>query len=273
MLSENNEIKKICLFANDNDKSLEARKIIEQKLIDNNFIVTDEDYHLAIAIGGDGSFLRMVKNTNFHSDVYYIGVNVGTLGFMQEVNLDNFDEFIDELKNGTYKAEEIGIQEIEVKYKEGLSRFYSLNEILIRDKNLKLTKIDVRIDNDLLENFVGDGLLIASSSGSTAHNVSYGGSIVYNTFTSLQITPIAPINSKVYRTLPNSVIVPDKKEILLIPHLENKNLLITIDGDNHYYEDVTVITTTIDQKKIKVLRLSNYSFSNKIYEKLLNQEN
>ena len=262
-------IKNIKLFVNKNDKSLETSKLIRDKLTSNGFIIDDENYDLAIAVGGDGSFLRMVKENSFNSDIYYIGINSGTLGFMQEVKVEEIDKFIDELKNNKFKVEEIGIQETVVNYENNSSRFYSLNEIVIRDKNLKVVKLDIKIDGDLLERFMGDGILIASSSGSTAHNLSYGGSILYNTFTSLQITPMGPINSKVYRSLINSVIIPDKKEILLEPKEDHKNLIVTVDGENNVYNNVESITTKIEDKKIKCLRLSHYNFPQKLNEKLL----
>lgn len=263
-------IKNIKLFINKNDKSIETAKLIKERLTCNGFIVNDKKYDLGIAIGGDGSFLRMVKQNNFNSDIYYIGINSGTLGFMQEVKVDEIENFITELKEEKYRVDEIGIQETIVNskyYQSRLPKFYSLNEIVVRDKNLKVLKTDINIDNDLLEKFMGDGILIATSSGSTAHNLSYGGSIIYPTFSSLQITPMGPINSKAYKSLVNSVIIPDKKEITLIP--ENKDLLLTIDGENKIYNDVESISTKIDDKKIKCLRLSHYNFPEKINEKLL----
>ena len=260
-------IKRIKLFINDNDKSKYTAELVGKHLENKGFIIDENNFELGIAIGGDGSFLRMIKNTNFNSDKYYVGINSGTLGFLQEIKVNNINNFVDELLSNQYKIEEIGIQETTIFRNNESYKFYSLNEIIVRDINLKVLKCDIKIDNDLLERYIGDGILIATSSGSTAHNLSYGGSIVYNTFTSLQITPMAPINSKVYRTLLNSVIVPDKKIIDLIPN--NNNLLITIDGENKIYENVENIETTIDNKKIKCLRLSHYNFPEKINEKLL----
>ena len=262
-------IKNIKLFVNKNNESIKTAKLIKNKLSQNGFIVTDDNYELAIAVGGDGSFLRMIKSNNFNSDIYYVGINSGTLGFLQEVKVDEIDKFIMELKNKLYKVEEIGIQETAINRDDNSSKFYSLNEIVIRDKNLKVAKLNISVNNDLLERFLGDGVLIATSSGSTAHNLSYGGSIVFNTFTSIQLTPMGPINSKVYRSLINSVIIPYKMEIQIVPEDGHRDLMITIDGENKFYDNVDSVTTKIDNKKIKCLRLSHYNFPQKINEKLL----
>lgn len=262
-------IKNVKLFVNKNDESIKTANIIRDKLFTNGFVVNDREYDLAIAIGGDGTFLRMVKNNNFNSDIYYVGINSGTLGFLQEVKLIEIDKFIMELRNNKYKIEEIGIQETNVCWEGGNSKFYSLNEIIIRDRNLKVVRLNISINGDLVERFLGDGVLIASSVGSTAHNLSYGGSIVFNTFTSLQLTPMGPLNSKTYRSLVNSIIIPDKMEVEIIPECGDKALIVTIDGENKFYDKVSSITTKIDGKKIKCLRLSHYNFPQKINEKLL----
>lgn len=264
-------IKNIKLFVNDNKKSFEVAKIVREKFQENVFNNVDKNYDLAIAVGGDGAFLRMVKNNNFSDKPYYVGINSGTLGFMQEVKVNEIDKFIDEIKKEKYAIDIIGIQETEIFHKEGNSKFCSLNEILIRDEKLKLLKSNISINNNLLEKFAGDGILIATSSGSTAHNLSYGGSIVFPNFSTLQITPLGPINSKSYRTLPNSIIIPDYEKIIV--DSENKNLMVTVDGENNIYQDVEKITTEIADKKIKVLRFSHYNFPQKINEKLLSNEN
>jgi len=260
-------INRIKLFVNENDQSKKTADIVAKYAVQKGLIIDDNNFDLGIAIGGDGAFLRMIKNNNFNSNIYYVGINSGTLGFLQEIKVNSIDNFFDELLNNQYKIEEIGIQETTIYNNELYSKFYSLNEIIVRDENLKVLKLDIKIDGDLLEKYIGDGILIATSSGSTAHNLSYGGSIVYNTFTSLQITPMAPINSKVYRSLINSIIVPDKKVIDLKP--VNNNLLVTIDGESKVYNNVFNIETKIDDKKIKCLRLSHYNFPEKINEKLL----
>lgn len=261
-------IKKFRLFVNDNDKSREVADVVSNKLCEAGFKNVKKDYDLAIAIGGDGSFLRMVKATNFNSNVLYIGINAGTLGFAQEVSIEEIDKFVDELKNNKFKVDNIGVQETKVITDDSDSYFFSLNEIVIRQKELNTVVLDVNIEDVFLETAVGDGLLISTSFGSTAYNLSFGGSIVYNTFHTLQITPIAPLNNKSYRSLLNSVILPENKVISLVPQ-RNRDLLITIDGENKYYENVIKVETVVDKKRINCLRRKGYNFVEKINEKFL----
>lgn len=264
-----NMIKKVKFFYNKSDRTKEILSLAIKEFEENGFQVVDTDYDLAIAIGGDGSFLHMLKDTSFNSDVYYVGINAGTLGFLQEIKPEEIPDFINKIKKKKYKVETIGIQETTVISSLSNKKYYSLNEIVVREKNLNTAVIEVKVDDDLLEKFVGDGIMVATSVGSSAYNLSFGGSIVYGTLPTLQITPIAPLNSKAYRDLLNSVIVPENNIITLIPDKEKNNLLITIDGDNIEFEHVDKIITVVNNKKINCLRLENYSFIKIVNEKFL----
>lgn len=263
-------IKNIKLFVS--PKALENGKIIREAFIKNDFnVVDDNKFDLAIAIGGDGSFLKMIKANNFNSDIYYVGINSGHLGFLQEVKLDELELFINELQHQKYRVDQVDIQETIIKHQDKISSFNSFNEIEIRDGNLKTTFLDVKVNNDFLEHFVGDGLCIATSMGSTGHNLSLGGSIVPPHFSTLQIAPMGAISTTAYRSLSNSFIVPASQEIMITPNSEHKDLLVTIDGDNNWYNDVSNIVTKIKDEKIKCLRFSHYNYPQKIYEKLLSK--
>ena len=138
-----------------------------------------------------------------------------------------------------------------------VDKFYSLNEIVVREKGLNTLKLDVYIDNYLLEKFAGDGILVATSFGTTAYNLSFGGSIVYNTFHSLELTTIA-----------NSIVFPQHKNITLVPNKTN-NLIVTVDGINNVYDEVDKIETVIKDKTIKCLRNKDYNFIKKVNEKFI----
>ena len=262
-------VKNIKLFINKNDKSLEIAELLRDKLTGSGFIINDTNFDLAIAIGGDGSFLRMIKKCNFDSNILYVGINSGTLGFAQEVSVEEIDKFIEELKCGNYKIDDIGVEEVKVITETKEENFYSLNEIVIRQRELDVLNLNIWVDNVFLENFVGDGILISTSFGSTAYNLSLGGSIIFNTFHSLQITPIAPLHNKIYKSLTNSIVIPEKKIIKVEPLKNKNNLLLTIDGENRFFDKVLLIESKVDNKKIRCLRRLNSDFFEKVNEKFL----
>lgn len=262
-------IKNIRLFPNLRDESKQIAEMLMQKLMKNGFTICEEGYDLGIAIGGDGSFLHMLKDNNFNTLASYIGVNAGTLGFLQEIRPDNIDKFIDNLGNEEYRTDMIGIQETTIDYQEGHEKFYSLNEIAIERDNRKLFTTKVLVDDEYLETFNGDGLIIATSVGSTAHNLSYGGSIIHSNLHTLQITPKGGLNNKAFGSLLNSIILPEDKIITLIPREDNRDIMISIDGVDKVYQGANKVETTVSDKKIKCLRMNNYNFINVVNEKFL----
>jgi len=262
-------INKIRLFVNENEKSQIVAKDLELELEKYGFKIVNRNYDLAISIGGDGSFLRMVKETNFNDKIYYIGVNSGTLGFLQEIDIKDTVDFVKRLNSDNYKIDDINIQETKIITENDIYNFYSLNEIVIRSKYFNALRIPVFVDNELLEDFKGDGLLISTSTGSTAYNMSFGGSIVYNTLNTLQITPIAPLNNKAYKSLLVPVIIPANRTITLQTYKDNNSLFLMIDGVTKELDKVIKIETKIGSKTIKCLRMNNYHFIKIVNEKIL----
>lgn len=261
------KINRIKLFINSDKKSKIVAKKLKEKLINYHFEIVNSDYDLAISVGGDGSFLRMIKENEFNSDIYYIGINSGTLGFLQEIDVCQTKNFIDRLASNDYKVEELSIEENTIMTDDNYYKFYSLNEIVIRKKDFSILKIPVYVDNELLEHFTGDGILISTSTGSTAYNMSFGGSIIYNSLNTLSITPIAPLNNKAYRTLVNSVIIPANKEIRIISN--NEDLFFMIDGEIKEINNVKKIEVKIASKGIKCLRMNDFHFIKIVNSKIL----
>lgn len=261
-------IKRIALFPNNENNSNNIAEVLKRKLQAIGYVIDNQDYQLAIAIGGDGSFLRMVRENDFDENIYYVGINAGTLGFLQEVKLEDMEKFIECLREDNYKIVSLGIQETTIQLEEKSHYFKSLNEIVIRNRELDTCHFDIKIDDRLLEHYAGDGMLISTSAGSTAYNLSFGGSIVFDDFHTLQLTPIAPLNSKVYSSLRNSLIIPENKTVTILPRSKKNEFLITVDGCNYPFTNIQKVDTVVDQKRIRVLRFSN-QFVDKVHDKFL----
>ena len=102
------KIKRIGLFPNHNDKSVAFSEQLAKKLEVFGYLIDQNNFDLAIAVGGDGSFLHMVKECSFDEGIYYVGVNTGTLGFVQDIYPNEMDTFIQKLYEDDYKIEDIG---------------------------------------------------------------------------------------------------------------------------------------------------------------------
>lgn len=266
------KLEKVKIYANQNQRSARIFQILVEELKEYSFQLVEEDPDLAIAIGGDGAFLRMLKERCFDEQCLYVGINTGTLGFLQEICPDDIHALVVAISKGQYRIEQLGVQETKIFDKEQVHSFFSLNEIVLREKDLNTLKVDLYIDHGSLGSYVGDGLLISTSTGSTAYNLSYGGSIVHHQLHSLQITPIAPLNSRSYRSLQNSIVLPEKSIVTILPKEKSVPLIVSIDGENQTFLEVERVETTIQKKKISCLRLHNYNFYQRIHEKFLKND-
>ena len=265
-------IRRIRLFVNPaKPEAPKIAEIVKQKFLEKGFIIDNENFDLGIAIGGDRSFLEMVRTTNFDSRLHYIGVNAGTLGFLQEVKPSETDKLIDELLEEKYRVEKVDVEEATVFTKDKEDKYCALNEVCIAEPNRRSIQLDVKVNGDFLEKYTGDGLLIATSTGSTAWNLSYHGSIVDPTFSTIQITPMGLINNTAYRAVDNSIVFNSDKIITLTPATQHRKFLVVVDGNLEYYEDLDSVEVKIRDEKIKMLRFSNYSVTQKINEKFLSK--
>ena len=261
------KINKVKLYVNNDLKSLEVSKKLQEELSKYHFEITDNNYELAISIGGDGSFLKMVRENNFNDKIFYIGVNSGTLGFLQEIDIKDTINFVKRLHDEDYKIEELSFEENIIYTNNYEYKYHSLNEIVIRKSDFSIFKSNIFIDNELLENFSGDGLLVSTSTGSTAYNMSFNGPIVYNSLDTLVLTPIAPLNNKVYSSLTNPLIVPSDKEIIIVPH--DQKLFLMIDGNIKELDNISKIKVKTSSKKIKCLRMNDFHFIRVIRNKII----
>ncbi len=261
---------KIKLFESSNSDSTFIKEILTSLLIKAGFKVTEsKKFDIGIAIGGDGTFLHMIMESNFNPDVLFIGVNNGTLGFLQEIKPNEIKNFIKNLEKNDYKIEELSFEEIEVTSEGKKKKFKSLNEVVVRERDLKTAYFDVLIDEETLENFVGDGIMVSTPTGSTSYNLSGGGAIIYNGIHALEITPLAPINNYIYRTLTNSIIFPDSKIINIIPTKRTTSVNLFIDGNLYPFETIDKIEMRLSKDKIKVIRMNEYDYTKIIYNKFL----
>lgn len=187
-----------------------------------------ENIKFIVIIGGDGSILRVASGLSQRNPPPILGVNVGSIGFLDESNGRMVFKDLIRVLNGEYELEVCSkITAFIVKNSEEIKLNNALNEVLIvSSKNSKVLQVSIRINGVFLNRSYLDGVIISTSTGSTAYNLSAGGAIVYPNMEVIQITPL---NSFAGSGL-KPIIVPIDSEIeiqLLRPRLDAK---IVIDG-------------------------------------------
>ncbi len=246
----------INIIANRNIESKKTASKLSKKLKSKGFIVPiqyDPKAELNICIGGDGAFLRAVHNNNFPK-IPFVGVNTGHLGFFQEISPKYMDEFIDRYIEKDYIIEKILLVDAEICTNKKTFNLTGVNEIAIKGIKSKVVHLKVYIDGSYLQKFSGDGIVISTPVGSTAYNFSSGGSIIYPSLRTLQITPLSPISSDAYRSLPNSAVIPGDIIISIKPEFRYENSILLInDGTEFRYDKITNINLVLSDKYINRL--------------------
>ncbi|MGO3018304.1 MAG: NAD(+)/NADH kinase [Anaerococcus sp.] len=259
--------KKINIFKNRSRYTKNVYNQTKNILRDYGFEVTnnfDKRAELNLVIGGDGTFLNAVGMSNF-SDIPYIGINTGHLGFYQEISPDKIEDFVKSYSQNNYKVEQLTILEAYL----GNKRLNSLNEIVVKSKKNQLVRLKVFIDNNFIENFSGDGLIICTPHGSTAYNLSCNGSILHQSLEGYQLTPIAPVFSSLNKSLRSSIILPHSANIEIVVAKRDMHHITYIFDGKEFNVKNNKIKITVSNKKIKKLILNKNHYWTNIKNKLL----
>ena len=181
---------------------------------------------MVVVLGGDGTLLAAARTLQ-KKRVPLLGVNLGGLGFLTEITLDELYPMLEAILQGDYKTDERMLLEVRVWRKEKvIDAFTVLNDVVINKGALaRIIELETSVDNAYLTTFRADGLIISTPTGSTGYSLSAGGPIVYPSLHSIIITPICPHN------LTNRpIIVPQEAAITVTLSSGDAEVFLTLDG-------------------------------------------
>ena len=231
----------------------------------NNFTIMPDakDASIIISIGGDGAFLQAVRKTGFRQDCIYMGITGSDeSGLYCDFHLDNFDEMLDAMENEKMEVRRFPVIKVQV---NGEPTFYCLNEVSVRSTIIKTIVIDVLIDDKHFETFRGDGLIVATPTGSTGYNKSTHGAIIDPMIPSFQVSELASLNNNRYRTLGSSFVLgEDRKLTLDIVQDGNDYPIIGLDNEAYSIRNIKDLTITLSDKVIKTVKLKNNSYWDRV---------
>src|ERR1700682_3125869 len=220
---------------------------------------------LMLVLGGDGTMIatsRMVGAT----EVPVLGVNYGGLGYLAEFRVEELYVALETILNGNYKIEKRVMLAVELRRgEEQVTRNRVLNDIVINKSALaRIVEIEAYLNQQFVNSFRADGLIVSTPTGSTAYNLSAGGPVIYPSMNAVVITPICPF------TLSNRpIVVPDDSFIELWLKTEQEDVSLTLDGQVGFplrVEDRVVIRKS--QTTFNLVQPTNRNYFDVLRDKL-----
>ncbi|MGM9789475.1 MAG: NAD(+)/NADH kinase [Candidatus Cryptobacteroides sp.] len=251
----------------DNERLRSMRKALEEGGCSLYDIETREDLmpgtDAVLSVGGDGTFLSASKRVA-ETGVPILGVNMGRLGFLSE---NKPEEVVEALLSGNYTIEDRTMLK-SVITGEGACRAgdfwpYALNEVTVHRSGASVLGINVTVDGDELPTYWADGLIVATSSGSTAYSLSAGGPICSPASKVLIIEPISPHNLNV-----RPLVVPETAVIDISVKSRDDSVICTMDNRTMSLPATASLRVSMAQFSLKRIRLSRSSFVKALVSKL-----
>jgi len=222
----------------------------------------DTHYDLLLSIGGDGTLLSSVHLIGSR-DIPVLGINFGHLGFLTTAGRDDIDTLVSDIIGGRYTLEPRTLLQITTGSTD--KAVIALNEVCLhRLDDGPLLRTDLYVDNDFVATYAGDGLIVATPTGSTAYSLSCGGPILTPNSGCFVITPIAAHNLTL-----RPIIVPDHALLRLVTHPQHPQLFnLSADSHRMHLACGTEVHLSRAPFTIRLVRLHRQTFFTAIHQKL-----
>lgn len=217
-----------------------------------------------LTLGGDGTILGTVDLIR-DSEIPVIGINFGRLGFLASVNKNDISAAIHALINNQFTLDKRVLLEIESNPAVFKNQNTALNDITIhkRDDAAMIT-IHAFLNDEFLNSYWGDGIIVSTPTGSTAYSLSCGGPIVIPQSGNFVITPISPHNLNV-----RPIVVSDSNKLTFKIETRSTNYLISCDSKTEIIDTNSVFTISKANYSFNLIRLNNESYLSTLRNKLM----
>ena len=232
--------------------------IIEEKI--KTYTKIDETFDFVLAIGGDGTILESAKLIGKMSTPI-IGLNRGRLGFLTNSNTDDINQILSNIKLSKFQISERTI----IKGIVNGIEYNALNEISVSRKNTtSLITIETKLNEQFLNTYWADGLIVSTPTGSTGYSLSCGGPIIMPESKNLVLTPIAPHNLNA-----RPLVIPDDKEISISIESREDQYFISIDSEIISASVNSEIVISKANQKLNMVEFDDNSFIKSLKDKLM----
>lgn len=245
---------------------LHEKKIIqEQHKTFSSHRELDSSFDMLISIGGDGTILRAAALVG-NSGVPILGINAGRLGFLATVQKENISEFMQFIIDKKYTLSKRTLLSLSTTpTNESIAEInFAMNEISVSRKDTtSMITIETYLNNEFLNSYWADGLIISTPTGSTGYSMSCGGPILTPDVRSFVITPIAPHNLNA-----RPLVIPDETEIRLKVSGREENYLVSLDSRTTSVKNETILIIKKNAFQINMVEIPQETFLKTLRTKL-----
>ncbi len=228
----------------------------------------DHSPDVVVSIGGDGTMLHAFHQFRNQLDrIAFVGIHTGHLGFYADWKPNEVERLISLMANGGDLKDRVvkyPLLRVELTTEQGTHPLLALNEFTLKGAEATLVA-NLHINDSSFELFRGDGICISTPSGSTAYNKSLNGAVLHPALDAIQITEIASINNRIFRTIGSSLILPKHHHCDIIPRAGQK-LLLTLDHITVPYSFVLNVRSTVAEQKVTFARYRPFPFWDRVKE-------
>jgi NAD+ kinase len=220
---------------------------------------------LILVLGGDGTMIAAARLMG-DAEVPVLGVNYGGLGYLAEFRIEEVYEALESILDGNYRLDKRVMLAVELmRGDQAVTRNRVLNDVVINKSALaRIIEIEAYLNQQFVNSFRADGLIVSTPTGSTAYNLSAGGPVIFPSMNAVVITPICPF------TLSNRpIVVPDDAVIELRLKTEQEDVALTLDGQVGFplkVEDRVVIHKS--QTTFNLVQPTNRNYFDVLRDKL-----
>ena len=219
---------------------------------------------LVFSLGGDGTFLR-TANWIGRQAIPVLGINLGRLGFLADISTFEMAQVVEAIFNKNYFLEEKSLLQLDSPLPFRGEYNYALNEIAVLKRDTSaMIAISTYLNDVFLTEYLADGLLISTPTGSTAYNLSVNGPIILPQCRNFVLSPVAPHSLNV-----RPLVIPEDYKIRLKVVSRSNNFLISLDGRSEVFPSGTEFQIQKADFTINVMKYPNCSFYDTLRKKLL----
>ncbi|MEC9209618.1 MAG: NAD kinase [Bacteroidota bacterium] len=230
----------------------------------NSYESLKDSANFLFSVGGDGTLLKAVTFIR-EANIPILGINTGRLGFISSISAGQIDDAVNDILKENYTVNERALLELNTTSNLFKDKNFALNEVAISKKDTSsMVRIDAYVDDEFLNTYWADGLVVSTPTGSTGYSLSCGGPIIMPGTNNIIITPNAPHNLNV-----RPIVINDARVIKLKVEDRDQLALVSLDSRSRAFDSDTELIIQKADFKIRLIQPQNNSFTSTIRNKLM----